>query len=189
MNLNSSHKYAVILYIIIQAWPFFFFFIESYLEISNLLISFYCTNYILLKQLKIFFVVLYFLVGGLSRNNLAVERLRGWTLDRGRELTCLTPDWCDCVYVADLAAMTTTELSRCGKAASRPLSGLHSFSFFLSALSIYTFSRCCSYERELNAVMSAELQWCHCVPVISLIKLNKPFRSCSQRTIKNKPSV
>lgn len=138
------------------------FFIESYLEICNSLISFYCTNYILLKQFLwitnnlIFFVVLYFLVGSLSRNNLAVERLRGWTLDRGRDLTCLTPDWCDCVCVADLAAMTTTEISRCGKAASRPLSGLHSFSFFLSALSIYTFSRCCSYERELNAVMSAD---------------------------------
>lgn len=110
--------------------------------------------------------------------------MRGWTLDRGRDLTCLTPDWCDCVCVADFAAMTTTEISRCGKAASRPLSGLHSFSFFLSALSIYTFSRRSSYERELNAVMSAELQWCHCVPVISLIKLNKPFRSCSQRTVK-----
>lgn len=110
--------------------------------------------------------------------------MRGWTLDRGRDLTCLTPDWCDCVCVADLAAMTTTEISRCGKAASRLLSGLHSFSFFLSALSIYTFSRRSSYERELNAVMSAELQWCHCLPVISLIKLNKPFRSCLQRTVK-----
>lgn len=122
-----------------------------------------------------------------GRNNLAVYRLRGWTLDRGHDLTCLTPDWCDCVCVADLAAMTTTEISRCGKAASRPLSGLHSFSFFLSALSIYTFSRRRSYERELNAVMSAELQLCHCVPVISLIKLNKPFRSCSQRTVKTSP--
>lgn len=119
-------------------------------------------------------------VESLNRNNL----MRRWTLDRGHGLTCLTPDWCDCVCEADLLPWRR----RCGGAASRALSGLHSFSFFLSALSIYTFSRCCSFERKLNAVMSAELQWCHCAPVISLIKLNKPFRSCLQGNRKNKPS-
>lgn len=62
------------------------------------------TNYILLKlahkwfeslliYLFVCFKSVHVTVGSLSRNNL----MRGWTLDRGHGLTCLTPDWCDCV--------------------------------------------------------------------------------------------